>query len=60
MDQLMNVILTIATVHTIQLWALDCRQDLGGLNQVYGTQPSHYLCLEYLWQVYKHLYQIYN
>ncbi len=24
------------------------------------VQPSHSLCLGYLWQVYKHLYQMYN
>ncbi len=41
MDQLVHVILTVNTVHTAQQRALDSGQ---------GLQPSHSLCLEYMWQ----------
>ncbi len=36
MDQLVNVLLAIDKVYKASYRALDCRPDLGGLNQVYG------------------------
>ncbi len=42
MDQLVNVVLHIDEAHKIPHSAMDCRQSLGGLNQVYRTIcPTH-------------------
>ncbi len=52
MDQRMKLILTIDKVHTAPQRVLDCGPGLGELNQVLWAQPSHSLCLGYMWQVY--------
>ncbi len=37
MGQFSKVLLAIDKAHTVPQRALDCRPDLGGLNQVYGS-----------------------
>ncbi len=60
MGQFSNVLLGIDKAHKVAQRAMYCRPGLGVLNQVYGPNPSHSLCLEYLWQVYQHLCQMYK
>ncbi len=53
MGQFSKVLLAIDNACTAPQRALDCGPGL-------WAQPSHSLCLDYLWQVYQHLYQMYN
>ncbi len=59
MGQFSKILLTIDNAHTVpqcpRLWTRFrwVKPDL-------YAQPSHSLCLEYLWQVYQHLYQMYK
>ncbi len=57
MGQYTKVLLVIDNAHTVPKRALGYGQGIGGLSQ---DQSSHSLCLEYLWQVYQHLYKMYT
>ncbi len=57
MGQFSNIPLVIYNVYTVPQRAIDCRPGLGGR---FMAQPSDFLCLENLWQIYQHLYQMYK
>ncbi len=59
MGKFSNVLLAIDNAHTVPQRAMDCRLALSLCKPGLWAQPSHSLCLEYMWQVYHHLYQMY-